>query len=78
MCVCVCVCVCVKPSEKLLDLNNYSADRADILCALKADVALSVISFSLKLSHGLEIYDDLNFLKNVCNRYSRTNFTQSS
>ena len=63
---CVCVCVCVKTGKfKLLYLGNYSADRAEIRCAPKADAAFSLISFSLKLIHGLEFYDDLNFLKNV-------------
>ena len=35
---------------------------------VQVDAAFSLISFSLKLIHGLGFYDDLNFLKNVYNR----------
>ena len=48
--------------------RNYSTYRAEILCVLRVDAALSSILFSLKLNDELGFYDDLNFSKNVCNR----------
>ena len=53
---------------KVMYLTNYSADRDEIFCTPKAEVALSLMSLSFKLIHGLGFYEDLNFLKNACNR----------
>ena len=57
-CVCVCVYACV--------------------CACKRSrvrvCALPLVSLSLKLIHGLTFYDDLNILRNVCNRSSCRKF----
>ena len=65
MCVCVGVFVYVKGLKKFRNsgLRNYSAHRAEIWCALKANAALSLIPFSFKLIHGLGFYDDLNISK---------------
>ena len=59
---------------KLLYLRNYSADGTEIWRALEAFAALSSILFSLKLILGLGFHDDLNFVKNVCNRSSCRKF----
>ena len=59
------MCVCVEGLKKFRNsgLRNYSAHRTEICCALKANAALSLIPFSLKLIHGLGFYDDLNISK---------------
>ena len=78
MCVRARACVYVRAcynfgTLELLYIRNYLADRTKIWCAPKVDAALPLISFSLKLIHGL-VFNDFNFLINVCNRFNYGKF----
>ena len=54
----------------------YSADRVKIRYVVKTKAAW--ISFSLKLIHGFELYNDLNLIQSSVTAVAAANFELSS
>ena len=78
LCVCLCVLKCSHLGNiKLLYLRNNTADRAEVWCVPKGDVALSLVPFLLKLIHELGFYDNLNVSKMSVTTLAAANFERS-
>ena len=73
---CVCVCVCIKASE----YSIFCISGITQMIKMKIGVCLNQTRpflwyhFPSNLIHGLEFYDNLNFLNNICNRSSCPEF----
>ena len=61
------MCVCVNTPENSSFCISGITRPTELKFSLNF-TALPLISFSLKLISGLEFYDNLIFLKNVCNQ----------